>query len=93
MLTYHLRRERRPDDPLTGASAWLPLTVGTRDWRTQMSAHDVELVEALAGDLLSVLGYERAFRKVSPSLKAEAKPYRKRWAKKLARREERRRRA
>ena len=93
MLTYHLRRERRSDDPLTGASAWLPLTVGIRDWRTQMSAHDVELVEALAGDLLSELGYERAFRKISPPLKAEAKPYRKRWAKKLARREERWRRA
>ena len=86
MLTYHLSRERRADDPVTGASAWLPLTPGLRDWRTQMSVHDAELVEALTGDLLSDLGYKHAFRKISRPVRDEAKGYRKRWARKVARR-------
>ena len=89
MLAYHLRREARPDDPRPGESAWLPVTARMRDWRTQMSPHDVELIEALVGPLLADLDYERAFRKISQPVKTEAKAYRKRWAKKLARREAR----
>jgi hypothetical protein len=61
-----------------------------RDWRTQMSPHDIELVEALVGPLLVDLGYQRAFPKISRPVETEAKTYRKRWTKKLARREERR---
>jgi sulfotransferase family protein len=38
----------------------LPPTSGLRDWRTQMAPADVALFEALAGDLLTELGYERA---------------------------------
>jgi hypothetical protein len=45
------------------------------------------LVEVLTGDLLSNLGYERAFRKPSRESRTEAKAYRKRWARKIARRE------
>lgn len=89
MLAYHLRREARPDDPRPGESAWLPVTARTRHWRTQMSPHDVELIEALVGPLLNDLDYERGFRKISQPVKTEAKAYRKRWAKKLARREAR----
>jgi hypothetical protein len=37
-----------------------PPTSGLRDWRRDMSPGDVALFEALAGDLLSDLGYERA---------------------------------
>jgi Sulfotransferase family len=85
MLAYHVGRTRAK--PGLGTNkAWLPPTQGVRDWRTQMSAHDVELVEALAGDLLSELGYERAFPKISPPVRAEAKQHRKRWARKVARR-------
>ena len=35
-------------------------TPGVRDWRTQMSERDVGAFEAIAGDLLAALGYERA---------------------------------
>src|SRR5262249_34323690 len=85
MLTYYLGRTRTKPG-LDTNKAWLPPTPGVRDWHAQLSAHDVELVEALAGDLLSELAYERAFKKISPPLKAEAKHYRKRWARKVARR-------
>ncbi|MFL5768358.1 MAG: sulfotransferase family protein [Actinomycetota bacterium] len=38
-----------------------PLTPGLRDWRTAMAPADVEAFEAVAGPLLSDLGYERRF--------------------------------
>jgi hypothetical protein len=41
--------------------AWLPVTSGLRDWRTEMESWDVERFEAVAGDLLDDFGYERAF--------------------------------
>jgi hypothetical protein len=86
MLSFHAGRTRtQPGLPTN--KAWLPPTPGLRNWRTQMSAHDVELVEALTGDLLSEIGYERAFRKPSRESRTEAKAFRKRWARKIARRE------
>jgi hypothetical protein len=45
--------------------AWLPITPGLRDWKTQMTAEDVERFEAAAGDLLDELGYARAFSRLS----------------------------
>jgi hypothetical protein len=41
--------------------AWLPVTPGLRNWRSQMPPEDVERFEAVAGDLLEELGYPRAF--------------------------------
>jgi hypothetical protein len=38
-----------------------PPTPGLTDWRKQMRRVDIERFEALAGDLLDALGYERAF--------------------------------
>lgn len=35
-----------------------PLTIGLRDWRTQMPAHVIRACGILAGDLLDELGYE-----------------------------------
>jgi hypothetical protein len=59
MIRFHEGRERV--EPGRGAkSAWLRVTSGLRDWRTQMCAGDVERFEAAAGDLLEELGYERA---------------------------------
>jgi hypothetical protein len=49
----------RPDPVLEGGQVWLPVTQGLRDWRTQMSADDVERFEAAAGDLLDEFGYPR----------------------------------
>jgi hypothetical protein len=59
MIRFHEGRERV--EPGRGAkSAWLRVTSGLRDWRTQMCAGDVERFEAAAGSLLEELGYERA---------------------------------
>jgi hypothetical protein len=50
----------------TPKKAWLPVTSGLRDWRTEMEIGDVERFEAVAGDLLDDFGYERAFRESRP---------------------------
>jgi Sulfotransferase family len=49
----------------------LPPTVGLRDWRTQMDPGDVELFEAIAGEALVEVGYERAT--TSTPIRARAK--------------------
>jgi hypothetical protein len=49
-----------------------PLTSGLRDWRTEMAPGDVEAFEAVAGPLLSGLGYERRFPNRSPTLALKA---------------------
>ena len=43
---------------------FLPPTKGLRDWRRELSADQVMRFEALAGDLLDELGYERAYERV-----------------------------
>ena len=89
MLTYHVGRTRtKPGLPTN--KAWLPPTPGVRDWRAQMPPDDVELVEALTGDLLTELGYERAFPTVSREVLTRAESFRAWWKRKLARRDERR---
>jgi Sulfotransferase family len=59
MLRFHEGRER-VESGRSAKSAWLRVTPGLRDWRTQMSTGDVERFEAAAGDLLEELSYERA---------------------------------
>lgn len=75
MLAFHEGRART-DPGLSPNQAWLPPTPGLRDWRTQMQSSDVEMFEALAGDLLSDLGYPRAFDEISPAVSTEAQRYR-----------------
>jgi hypothetical protein len=48
-------------------------TSGMRDWRRDMSRADVALFEALAGDLLDELGYERAFPRTALSDRIRAR--------------------
>jgi Sulfotransferase family len=75
MLSYFNRAET-----LIGSSRYpeshqhlkLPPTTGLRDWRTDMSRGNVEMFEALAGDQLSELGYERAFHRVSRGARVDA---------------------
>jgi hypothetical protein len=59
MLSYHegIDASTLQDHPLLGK----PPTAGTRRWQEQMSAADVQVFEAIAGDTLSELGYERAY--------------------------------
>jgi len=75
MLRYH----ERADDLLGGMRATRhvqgvrrPPTSGVRDWRTALAPHEVELFEALAGDLLDRLGYERSGRAIPNRVRVEA---------------------
>jgi hypothetical protein len=59
MARYHEGRGRNKHE-LSAKKAWLPPTVGLRNWRAQMAEADVAQFEAAAGDALVELGYERA---------------------------------
>ena len=59
MLKFHEGRTKMKSGR-DAKRAWLPITYGLRDWRTQMLAEDLERFEAAAGDLLEELGYPRA---------------------------------
>lgn len=62
MLRYHERSEQvlaTINNPQYHRGLSMPLTKGMRDWRTQMAVNDVAVFEALAGDTLAALGYER----------------------------------
>lgn len=86
MLNYH-QGKRRYEPGLSAKKAWLPPTPGLRDWRTQMSDRDIELFEALAGDLLSDLGYERRVSSFSREIITLADKFRKQWEFELTQRE------
>jgi hypothetical protein len=45
----------------------------TRDWREQISPEDLEVVEAIAGDVLTEMGYERAVADPSPAARERAR--------------------
>jgi hypothetical protein len=67
MLRFHEGRARAGVD---AKSAWLPITPGLRDWRTQMPPGDVERFEAAASDLVDELGYPRAAAGPRPGAQA-----------------------
>ncbi|MGH8935748.1 MAG: sulfotransferase family protein [Acidimicrobiia bacterium] len=65
----------------------LPPTTGLRDWRRQMSREDLARFEAVAGGLLTELGYERGVRAVPAKTLVEARMRRLgRWAARRRRR-------
>jgi hypothetical protein len=71
MLRFHEGKARPNPGPeatagLDAKAAWLPVTPGLRDWRSQMPAEDGERFEAAAGDLLDELGYPRAVPRPRP---------------------------
>jgi len=51
---------------------FLPPTKGLRDWRRELSDDQVARFEALAGDLLQELGYQRRFERVPLAARAAA---------------------
>jgi hypothetical protein len=85
MAAFHEGKTRSAPG-LSAKEAWLPATPGLRDWRAQMAARDVELFEALAGDLLSELGYDWACTAISAQVAAVADSFQTRWKKGQARR-------
>lgn len=79
MLRYH----ERADDLLDGMRATRhvqgvrrPPTQGLRDWRTELEPHEIQLFEALAGDLLDRLGYERSGLPIPSRVRVEARAIR-----------------
>jgi hypothetical protein len=71
MLRYEQGREQRSwGRSLKGR--WLPPTPGLRDWRSRMTADELERFEAAAGALLDELGYERACPRPSTAALAAA---------------------
>lgn len=67
MLRFHEGRTGSPADRAAKPD-WRPITPGLRDWRAHMSAEDVERFEAVAGELLSELGYPRAVARPQPAM-------------------------
>ena len=59
MLRFHEGREQ-VEPGRSAKRAWLRVTPGLRDWRSEMPAQDLERFEAAAGGLLEELGYPRA---------------------------------
>lgn len=82
-MVHFYRGKVRREKGLSAKSAWLPATSGIRDWRRTMNPADVELFEALAGDWLETFGYERAYPKISPSVRSEARRYKDLWREEL----------
>jgi hypothetical protein len=88
MLGFHEGRTKTKPG-LDAKRAWLPITQGLRDWRTEMSATDVERFEAAVGGLLDDLGYERAFPNPSSEAVERASESRRRFVRELGERERR----
>jgi Sulfotransferase family len=70
MLAYHERVDATSlaDHPRLAQ----PPQRDVRSWRREMSRDDVEVFEAVAGELLTELGYDRAFPDPSPAARARA---------------------
>jgi hypothetical protein len=68
MLRFH----EAPPPPNQHSHPWSPITPGLRNWRCQMPAADIERFETAVGDLLSELGYARAYPNPSPERREHA---------------------
>lgn len=60
MLRFH-EGKTKTEPSLSAKDAWLPVTPGLRDWKSQMPGEDIKRFEAAVGELLNELGYARAF--------------------------------
>jgi sulfotransferase family protein len=79
MVRFYEGRTR--DEPgLSAKRAWRPITPNLRNWREQMPPGDAERFEAVAGELLDELGYERAHPRPSAELRDRAARLRERVA-------------
>jgi Sulfotransferase family len=66
-----------PNARKTPKKAWLPITSGMRNWRTEMPATDIQRFEAAVGNLLEELSYERTFSRPTPQALEHATRIRK----------------
>lgn len=88
MLRFHEGKTKTASG-LSAKKAWLPVTAGLRDWRSEMSPEDLERFEAAAGDLLDELGYERACPRPSQLALKHASETRQAFIQDLQQREQR----
>ena len=79
MVDFYKGRERR-EPGLTSKDQWLPATSGLRNWRADLAPRDVQLFEALAGDLLASLGYPLTEPEIPPEVSAVAERCERWWA-------------
>jgi len=80
MVDFYKGRERRAPG-LTGKDQeWFPATSGLRNWRADLAPRDVQLFEALAGDLLASLGYPLTEPEIPPEVSAVAERCERWWA-------------
>jgi Sulfotransferase family len=82
MLRYHERGAEfiaATRDPQAFGGLARPVTKGMRDWRTEMAPDDVLRFEAIAGDLLTELGYELTGVPTPPVMKLEVARARLGW--------------
>jgi hypothetical protein len=77
-----------PNARKTPKKAWLPITSGLRNWRTEMPATDIQRFEAAAGNLLEELGYERIFSRPTPQALEHATRIRKMFSRHVPERQE-----
>lgn len=61
---FQIRRRR--DGAVINARVALPITAGLRNWRSEMTAAEIERFEAAAGTLLDELGYPRGAAHLQP---------------------------
>ena len=74
MLAFHEEAKGQLTERLgRWRGLYQPVRSGMRDWTTEMADRDVEVFEAIAGDMLSDLGYER--KHPSPSTAARARAF------------------
>lgn len=88
MLKFY-EGKTRAEPGISAKKAWLPPTPGLREWQTQMSASDVELFEALAGDLLNELDYQKGAGNIFSSVAALAEQRQRQWEAEMAQRQAR----
>ena len=82
-----LTRTFTPEERELHRNLSLPPTSGLRDWRRELSARDIELIEALAGDLLDDLGYERESAAPSVGSRAHAaEAFAREWSRRVGHR-------
>lgn len=69
---YREKKRTYPNPTGLHEAVTKPPTPGLRDWRSQMPDDDILAFEAVAGPLLSELGYERRHPSIPPSVRVEA---------------------
>jgi Sulfotransferase family len=78
MAAYHVGKTSHRAG-LSAKKAWLPPTAGLRNWHRGLPPRDQALFEALAGDLLTELGYERTVDTYPPEVTEVAERCRTWW--------------